>query len=305
MLPAIRINLDAAAGQGAAWTSFAIASIAFSAICIEITISSAESRHYLRIALYGTLGALFLGLNVANAIGNAASHSEGSRDDRSSQIARKQRLETILAASSQARRAQFAVAGDATPEGIEGEIQAAKAVDAKRWNATEGCDVSKISAGPTRAFCEAIAKLQAKLAAAKKRDELDAKIADLNKKDGGAAPSSLDPFSDNIARAIGLIGYAVDADGKVLITTARDWSKAIGVELMAAFGPAALLLMIAGMGRKQEAPARATSGATTMEKPARPRRPTGTDAAEGETSKPTTIAAPPSDVGSSAATVRP
>ncbi|MGA7325451.1 MAG: hypothetical protein WBX25_13415 [Rhodomicrobium sp.] len=279
MLPAVRINVDAAAGQGPAWLTFSIGSIAFSAICIEITISSAEGRHFLRAMLYGTLGVLFLALNISNAIGNAAAHSEGSREDRSSQIERKQRLEKTLATWSQARKAQFDLAGDATPKSIESEIQAAKAVDAKRWNATGGCDVARITAGPTRVFCEGIAKLEAKLAAARKRDELDAKIANLDK-DRAAAPTSLDPFADNIARAIGMLGYAVDADGKVLIATARDWAKAAGVELLAAFGPAALLLMLLGAKRKHEI------STVAAEKPARARRPTSANGVENEASKP-------------------
>lgn len=281
MLPAVRINVDATAGQGPAWLTFSIGSIAFSAICIEITISSAEGRHFLRAMLYGTLGVLFLALNISDAIGNAAAHSEGSREDRSSQIERKQRLEKTLATWSQARKAQFDLAGDATPKSIESEIQAAKAADAKRWNASGGCDVARITAGPTRTFCEGVAKLEAKLAAARKRDELDAKIANLDRDSGGAAaPTSLDPFADNIARAIDVLGYAVDAEGKVLIATARDWAKAAGVELLAAFGPAALLLMLVGASRKHEV------SASAAEKPERVRRPTSANSVENEAYKP-------------------
>ncbi len=264
MLPAVRINLDAAAGQGTAWTTFAIASIAFAAVCVEICVTSAESRHYGRIALYGSLGLLFTGLNVLNAIGNAATHSDHSRDDRSSQIERKQRLARMREQWSQGRKAQFDIAGDATPDAIEGEVQAAKAADAKRWNATEGCDIAKVSAGPTRTFCEAIHKL----AAAKKREELDARIAEIDRDDGGTAPASVDPFADNIAHFIGMLGYAVDTNGKVLISVSRDWGKAVGVELLAAFGPAALLLLFARKPERPTLPAALPKAAAKKQQPA-------------------------------------
>jgi hypothetical protein len=246
MIPAIRINLDAAAGQGAAWTSFAIGSIIFAAVGVEIAIGSLERGRYLRSILYAVLSLLFIILNILNAIGNAAAHSDHSREDRSSPIERKQRLERMREQTSQARQAQFAVAGDATPESIEAELQARKAGEAKRWNATEGCKVEKISAGPTRELCAEIAKLEAKAAAAKKRDELDAKLTKLNEEDAGAAPLSTDPFADNIGRFFVMFGYQPSEDGKKLIAAARDWGKAIGVELLASFGPAALLILLAG-----------------------------------------------------------
>jgi hypothetical protein len=245
MVPAIRVNLDSAASQRTAWTVFAVSSVIFAAVCIG---NAFEVRGVAKKALFALLGAFFLALNVLNALGNAAGHSEDRREHASSQIQRSQRLSDARTRSSQAREDQIKVAGTATPESIEGEIQAAKAKDAKRWNATEGCKVEKITAGPTRDFCADIAKLEAKLSAAKKRDELDAKIAELDRTDTGAAPESTDPFAANIAHMIALLGYQVDDGGKTLIASIRDWGKALGVELMAGFGPAGLLLMLARIG---------------------------------------------------------
>jgi hypothetical protein len=246
IIPAVRINLDAAAGQGAAWTSFAIGSIIFAAVAVEISISAIESRRFMRCSLYAVLSLLFITLNVLNAIGNAAAHSDHSREDRTSQIERKQRLARMREQSSQARQAQFAIAGDATPESIEAELQAKKAAEARRWNATEGCKVEKISAGPTRELCAEIARLEAKVAAAKKRDELDLKLAEIDHEDSGAVLLSVDPFADNIARFLVMFGYQPSDDGKKLISAGRDWGKAVGVELLASFGPAALLILLAG-----------------------------------------------------------
>ncbi len=66
------------------------------------------------------------------------------------------------------------IAGPATAESVEAGIRAAKAKDAGRWKATEGCKVEKITAGASKDFCAEVAGLEAKLSAAQKRDETDA-----------------------------------------------------------------------------------------------------------------------------------
>jgi hypothetical protein len=63
-----------------------------------------------------------------------------------------------------------------------------------------------------------------------------------------------------------LLGYTMTGDGKVLIASLRDWGKAAGVELLAGFGPSALLLILWRItgprrsaplpGRKAAAPAK-------------------------------------------------
>jgi len=146
------------------------------------------------------------------------------------------------------------MAGSATPDSIEAEADALKALDAGRWKATDGCNVEKITAGPSRTFCATIAQLAAKKAAAVKREELDTKLAALDGKDTGAAPESADPFAANVAQMLGLLGYAVTDEDKVLIASLRDWGKAIGVELLAGFGPTALLVMLGRMGGHEAVP---------------------------------------------------
>lgn len=44
-----------------------------------------------------------------------------------------------------------------------------------------------------------------------------------------------------MADAIGMLGYKIDDRGKLLISRIRDWGKALGVELLAGFGPTGLL----------------------------------------------------------------
>jgi hypothetical protein len=279
LIPAVKINLDAAVSQGEAWTYFAIGSVAFAALCVDTAI--AHKGVALR-TLAAILAAGFLLLNVFNALGNAAAHSEHGREDRTSQIREHAMIEQQRLQWSQAREELAAITGSATPDSIEADMQAAKAADAPRWKATEGCNVEKITAGPSKTFCASLARLEAKKAAAVKRDELDAKLASLNGKDTGAVPESADPFAANVARMLGLLDYTVTDDGKVLIASLRDWGKAVGVELLAGFGPALLMLALRRMAglsepatiprRKVPAPAKGKTAATTPELDKGPQR---------------------------------
>ncbi len=241
IFPAVRVNLDGAAGQGEAWTIFAIGSVMAGAVFIELCL---EGRGLARSALFALLAVFFVSLNVLNAIGNAASHSDVSRDVASSQIEKKGRIVARRSELSQGRKEQAAIAGAATPESVEAEIQAAKAADAKRWNATDGCDLAKITAGPTRQFCSGLAELEKKRAAAVRRDQIDADLAKIDAQDVEAPPSAVDSYVANLARFLGMLGYTVNDQAKELIAASRDWLKGIGVELLAAFGPAALLALL-------------------------------------------------------------
>jgi hypothetical protein len=246
LVPAILINLEAAAGKGPAWTAFAIASVIFGAVCVE---NAVEGETVSKKLLWCIIAAVFLFQNVTNAIGNSAARSDDRRDVQSSQILKNQRLQERRNALSHRRNAQTAVAGEATADSIEAEIQSRKSADAKRWNASEGCKVEKISAGPTREFCAEIAQLEAKKAAALKRDEIDHELAGIETQDSGPVPSTADPYADNIARFIALFGYAVDDTGKAVIASSQDWTKGIAVELLAAFGPAGLLSLLSRPSR--------------------------------------------------------
>jgi hypothetical protein len=252
IIPAVRVNLDAAAGQGEAWTIFAIGSVMAGAVFIELCL---EGRGFVRTALFAALATFFVALNVLNAIGNAASHSDVARDVASSQAERKGRIVARRFELSQGRKEQVAIAGAATPESVEAEIQAAKAADAKRWNATDGCDLAKITAGPTRTFCASLAELEKKRAAAVRRDQIDADLAKIDAQDVEAPPAAVDSYVANMGRFIGLLGYEVNDRAKELIAASRDWLKGVGVELLAAFGPAALLALLSRpAGHQHQAP---------------------------------------------------
>lgn len=254
LYPAIKINLDAAQGQGSTWSIVAIGFVVFGAICIENATHFLRGRQAVSALLWGFLGLAFLALNVMNALGNAASHSDHSRDQNRSMIAAAATFSEQRSQWSQRRAEQAKVAGEATPESIEAEAKALKAREARLWSASFQCDPRWITKDATKAFCAEVATLEAKKAAATKRDQLDAQLATLDAKaeTKGEAPSTVDSFADAMADGFSAFGYSVDEKGKVAIVRARDWGKALGVELLAGFGPAGLLLLFM---RSSHAPA--------------------------------------------------
>jgi hypothetical protein len=278
LYPAIRINLDAAAGQGATWAAVAIGFVIFGAICIEHGVHSLRERQIASGTLWGLLGVAFLALNVMNALGNAASHSDHSRDQNKAKMDIAATIFEQRSQWSQRRAEQAKVAGEATPESLEAEARALKATNSKLWSASFSCDPNWITKEATKAFCAEVAKLEEKKAAATKRDQIDAQLAKLDDKAEarGEAPSTVDSFADAMADGLAAFGYAVDEKGKIAIVRARDWGKALGVELLAGFGPTALMLLFLRAGiqtrrtgeeERPKLPSQASASYATRRKP--------------------------------------
>ena len=168
------------------WTPFAIGSVIFAAVFVFL----AQAR---RSFWFGTLGAVFISINLATALGNVAGMSAETRDGRSSAIERKHEISEKRTALKTVRKAQVEIAGEAPADTIEGQLQSLIASDAPRWNASEHCNPDKITLQVTRTLCDQIAKAQAKKAAAMRRDEIDTKLAGLDKQEVSSAPSVADP----------------------------------------------------------------------------------------------------------------
>ena len=228
--PAIYVNMVATPMP---WTPFAIGSVILAAAFVYL---AWEKRSF----WFGSLGAVFTLINLATALGNVASMSAEAIDGRSSTIERKQDVNARRARLNAARKAQVVLAGEASAQTIEGQLQALIASDAPRWTASDRCNPDKITQPATRTLCDQIAKAQAKKAAALKRDEIDAKLAEVDKETVFGGPSSADPYAESLARFLSMFGYQPTEEGKVLLSASKDWGKAIGLELMAAFGPMGL-----------------------------------------------------------------
>jgi hypothetical protein len=244
LYPAVKINLEAAAGQGETWAIVGIGFVLFGALTIHHSLRGLHDRQAIASLLWGVFGAGFLALNAMNAIGNLATHTDHSRDENRAKMQTAADISTQRTELTERRKAQAALAGgEASPESLEAEIKAAKASNSKLWNASFSCDPAWITRDETRKFCGRLGDLEAKKAASAKRDAIDAQLAKLNEKaeTKGEAPSTVDSFADAMAEGLTAFGYQIDEKAKLAIVRARDWGKAIGVEVLAAFGPAALL----------------------------------------------------------------
>ena len=111
--------------------------------------------------------------DVTSQLNGAAVKSTGVSDRRWTAIVDVEDREGRRAQLRAQREAQAHIAGTATPAGIEAAIAKHKTTDAYRWQSTRGCDAANITSAVSRAFCGALADLQAKLAAARARDSLN------------------------------------------------------------------------------------------------------------------------------------
>ena len=240
---AAKVNLDTVGQLGATWAAVGILTVVLGAISIH---NALHEQGVAKKLLFAVLALIFLAINFSNALANLSLHSEASRDTKKAAQETVATLRKQVSQVSRAREEQAAIAGNATPEAIAADIQAATAQDANRWNSTEHCNPERITAGPSRTFCANLATLAAKKAAAVKRDELDAKLAQLEDElKRTPAPESVDSFADTVAEMLTLAGYEVDAKTKKLIAVLRDWARAGGLELIGEFGPSILLSLLA------------------------------------------------------------
>ena len=244
LYPALKINLDAAQDQGSTWAIVAMFFVVFGAIFLENAVHAMRARQAGSALLCGLLGLGFLSLNLTNALGNVAGHSDASRDQKRSQQQVSATISEQRSQWSQRRAEQAKVAGEATPEALEAEAKATQAGNAGLWRASEGCDTAKLYSDRAKAFCKSLADLEVRRAAAVKRDQIDTQLAKLDEKaeTKGEAPSTVDSFADAMADGLAAFGYSGD---KASISRARDWGRAIGVELLAGFGRIGILLLVA------------------------------------------------------------
>ncbi len=233
-------------------------------------------RERLAMALFMLLMGLFCVVqNLQNALGNAAHFSGGQSDHRKGEQATAQLRQSQLKQLTTRRAEQAKVAGEEAPASITAELERVKAADSRRWQSTAECDPAKITAGESKAFCANIASLKAKMAAATERDALDGKIAAISTKleDAGTPPASVDPFADNVALAASVVGIEMSAHAKEVASSLKDLIKAIVLELMAAFGPSAILALLRPAQRSHSEPKSEEAPQQKTASPARERAP--------------------------------
>ena len=228
--PAIYVNVEA---SSRAWMPFAIGSVILAAVFVYLAWKK-------RSFWFGTLAAIFTLINLTTALGNVANITADTVDGRSSVIERKDETKRRRIELNIARKEQVALAGEVAAMTFDGRLQSLIASDATRWTASEHCNPDKITQAATKVFCTDINKVQEQRAAALKRDEIDGKLAEVDKQTVFGGPSAADPYAESLARFLVVFGYQADDRAKELLSSSRDWGRAFGLELMAAFGPTGL-----------------------------------------------------------------
>lgn len=267
VIPALLINIEQAQGKSRAWMSFAIAGVLLAPAAVEAASRANGGRRLLcvMVALLLTLG------NVLNAVTNATNHSDHKSDHRRAIIAGASDREKAGRRLSLRRDAQVKIAGEVPPATIEAEIGALTAAHSGRWNATEQCSATKITAEQSRTFCADVSQLRARFAAARERDKIDGELSALgvSAKAAEPTPDVVDPYAESVAALFGAAGIEVGPDGKRAITASRDWTWAVLIEVTAALGPMILLWLASGHGRREPAPRAAKATHEVSEPPER------------------------------------
>ncbi len=256
--PAVYVNIEATPMP---WTPFAVASVIFAAVCVLL----AQQR---RSFWLGTLGAIFTSINLATALGNVANMTADTVDGRASIIQRREAVNGRRAALNEARKAQKAIAGETAPAVFESQIMTLIASDATRYAASEHCSPDKTSRPETKDFCAEIGRLETKKAAALERVRIDAQLGEVDKETLFGGPSAADPYAESLARFLSMFGFQFSEDGKALLSSSKDWGRAIGLELMAAFGPMVLTLFFEMLLAPVPAPASGEGRALVEREPA-------------------------------------
>jgi hypothetical protein len=245
LVPALLINIDWTQGILSPWNLAAAGSIVGSAVFVE---AARHARSWGWSPFYVLLACLLFFCNTQIAFENASHKSDHRSDHRKTAMVAAKTQWSQRSQWSQGRAEAATVAGEKASATYAAEIEAAIAQDARRWQATGECDPLKITAADSRAFCQGISNLKAKMEAAKRRDELDAKIAAVDAKtEKQEVPTSANPFADNVASFLSMFGVVLTEDAKKAINAQRDITRSLALELVATFGPSAWLLMVHGM----------------------------------------------------------
>ena len=169
--PAVYVNIEATPMP---WKPGAVLFVVLAAACVYLSWKKKSLG-------FGALGAAFTVINLTTALGNIASISADTIDGRSSIVERRDAVNRRRFELNEARKVQVVLAGETAVRVFEGQIKGLIASDATRYAASEHCDPDKTSKPETKAFCDKIADLETRKAAAEERVKIDATLGEVDK----------------------------------------------------------------------------------------------------------------------------
>lgn len=239
-VPAFMVNIDWSGATGWHWSVAAGFSILFSAVFFLAARHSDTPRSLIAAGWFLIL------VNTVTAFSNASHHSDHLSDHRKAAMVSAEKASSQWSQWSQARKAQVDIAGERPSAAYEADIQAVITGNSRRWQSTSECNPRDITSAQSREFCSSVSELRSKLAAAKKREELEARMASLDATPAVTdKPTAADPFVGAATAIVGLLGGSIETDqGQRAVAAIRDLIRSVGAEMVAAIGPAAWIVTV-------------------------------------------------------------
>jgi hypothetical protein len=190
-------------------------------------------------------GCLLIIVNTVVAFDNASHRSDHRSDHRRAQI---QAVSDHQARRSQmvAQRSQLVLIAGETPSATyNAELEAEHAKGARILTATADC--TELATKTQREFCAGLAKIRGQMAAAEKREQIDGQMADLPA--ANEAPAAADPYTEAIVSVLAMFRVALPAGSERALVTLKDVLRSLALEVIAAIGPAAWVLVVDGLAK--------------------------------------------------------
>jgi hypothetical protein len=261
LLPAIVYNVDWT-GHGS-WQANATAVIMILASALFIEAGHIARDWVLTPLLMVAALCLVVG-NTKQAMRNLSLSNEVASEVRAATLAGGSHLASQRSHLLARRNAQVEIAGETTVGTLKAQLEALQLSDPRTWNATDGCE--EVRAKASGAFCARVAAARGKIEAAAERDRLDAELAKLPLPTVVAPTSTeapvVDPYVANTKALLEEVGFKPT---ERLIKAEEALFRAFLLELTAAFGPTAWLLLVSML---QTGVAHVSAAAARMRKPA-------------------------------------
>jgi hypothetical protein len=233
LMPAIRYNVDWSGNADWGSNAAAVGMIAGTALLIHVALAKptlVRTPAFMVVALFLVYGNTKQAVRTLSLGGEVASEVREARMVAASHLAsQRSRLETR-------RAAQAEIAGEDAVTTLEASVEALKISDPTRWRQTNGCAPDKVTT--SREFCLQVTEARKKVAAAVERDKVDGEIRALPTLSTEVVPKVADAYVANVISLLSEMGLRPSPR---LVAAEEAMTRALGLELLAAFGPACWL----------------------------------------------------------------
>ncbi|MEM7662787.1 MAG: hypothetical protein AAF292_11095 [Pseudomonadota bacterium] len=210
------------------YASLSVASDILKAVCVVFLVTAWAQKNYISFGIAALLFVLTTVYSITSAIGFNALNRDTLQNERELNRAQYQALTSDM---EKAREDLEALPIHRPAEVIDADIQAKQ--QRRRWTATKACTDATVP--QSRTFCEAYHLLQAELAAAKKAEELNHQIGDLNRQlaslDQAVSSDTVDPQLSALSDLIGQKENNIRSAMNLLLAILCELGSGLGLYL--------------------------------------------------------------------------